>query len=202
MQSRRPRAPATITSSDSSPAGHDAPAPSAPQNIPNEVIITPTTNFIVFSGTLAKGARAAMPATRTIVTASPAAAAAMTDVVLIGSKGEHDERDLQPLEQDSFEGDRKRVTVKAQRACCPQRAPVGLRSNAARSSWTAFRPAARRIALRSHCKPNTSNRPPIAQTQHIDRQFRQRSDRAARPPQPPAQRQRHPHRPAPKTSRA
>lgn len=61
---------------DASPPGQPAPAPSVPQNMPNEVSITPTANFIVFSGTLASGARAAAPAWMTNSTASPAAAAA------------------------------------------------------------------------------------------------------------------------------
>ena len=42
-----------------------APAPSAPQNVPNEVSITPTANFSVFSGTRASGARTATPAAAT-----------------------------------------------------------------------------------------------------------------------------------------
>ena len=46
------------------PPGHRAPAPSAPQKIPNEVSITPTPNFIAFSGTRASGARIAMPDAR------------------------------------------------------------------------------------------------------------------------------------------
>ena len=65
-----------IASSAASPPGQCAPAPSAPQKIPNEVSITPTTNFIAFSGTRASGARAATPAATTTSTASPAAAAA------------------------------------------------------------------------------------------------------------------------------
>ncbi len=47
----------TITSSAESDPGQCAPAPSAPQKVPNAVSITPTANFSVFSGTLARGAR-------------------------------------------------------------------------------------------------------------------------------------------------
>ena len=53
-----------------------APAPSAPQNAPKAVSITPTTNFMVFSGTRASGARTATPASATSTTAAPAAIAA------------------------------------------------------------------------------------------------------------------------------
>jgi hypothetical protein len=35
--------------------GQCTPAPSAPQNVPNEVSMTPTANFIAFSGTRASG---------------------------------------------------------------------------------------------------------------------------------------------------
>jgi hypothetical protein len=65
-----------IASSAPSPPGHVAPAPSAPQNIPNELSSTPTANFIAFYGTRASGALAATPAAATTSTASPAAAAA------------------------------------------------------------------------------------------------------------------------------
>src|SRR6187200_983501 len=62
----------TITGSAASLPGQETPAPSAPQNIPNEVKSTPTANFKVFSGIRASGARAAIP---TAVTTSTAAAA-------------------------------------------------------------------------------------------------------------------------------
>src|SRR5262249_59338528 len=56
--------------------GQVAPAPSAPQNVPNVVSSTPTTNFMVFSGTRASGARTATPASPTSSTALTAASAA------------------------------------------------------------------------------------------------------------------------------
>ena len=59
-----------------SPAGQSAPAPSAPQKMPNEVSITPTAYLSVFSGTRASGPRTAMPAAPTITTAATAASAA------------------------------------------------------------------------------------------------------------------------------
>ena len=66
----------TTTSSAASAPGHTAPAPSAPQKIPNEVSMIPTTNFMAFSGTRANGARTAIPATVTTSTAANAATAA------------------------------------------------------------------------------------------------------------------------------
>src|SRR6476659_7338153 len=66
----------TKTSSAASPAGHRAPAPSAPQKIPNEVSMTATMNFIAFSGTRVSGARRVIPATATTSTADSAAKAA------------------------------------------------------------------------------------------------------------------------------
>jgi len=66
----------TMASSAASEPGQVAPAPSAPQKVPNAVSITPTTNFKVFSGTLASGARIASPARPTRTTAETAATAA------------------------------------------------------------------------------------------------------------------------------
>ena len=59
--------------------GQFAPAPSAPQNVPNVVRSRPTPNLSVFSGTRESGARTAMPAatTTTIAAAAPAAASGM-----------------------------------------------------------------------------------------------------------------------------
>ena len=65
-----------IASSAASPPGQLAPAPSPLQNMPNEVSITPTSSFRVFSGTRASGALAATPAPITSSTATAAAAAA------------------------------------------------------------------------------------------------------------------------------
>ena len=50
-----------------------APAPSAAQNVPNDVSITPTAYFSVFSGTRLSGARASTPATTTTTIATTAA---------------------------------------------------------------------------------------------------------------------------------
>ena len=68
--------PGTRTSSAASSSGQCAPAPSAPQNIPNATSMTPTANFMLFSGTRDSGARTAMPTTATTSTAAIAAAAA------------------------------------------------------------------------------------------------------------------------------
>src|SRR5665213_1947530 len=62
----------TTTGNAASDPGQWAPAPSAPQNVPNAVSMMPTTNFIEFSGTLASGARTAIPASATTITAAPA----------------------------------------------------------------------------------------------------------------------------------
>ena len=64
------------TSSAASWPGQDTPAPSAPQNTPNEVSMMPTTNFRVFSGTRDSGARTANPTTATTITAATAPTAA------------------------------------------------------------------------------------------------------------------------------
>ena len=56
--------------------GQQTPAPSAPQKVPNAHNMTPTANFIVFSGTRDNGARTAMPipaSTRMAISAATAA---------------------------------------------------------------------------------------------------------------------------------
>src|SRR3984957_4616855 len=69
----------TRTSRAASLPGQATPAPSAPQNVPKLVSMTPTANFIQFSGTLVSGALTAMPTTvtRMIAAAAPMTAAPM-----------------------------------------------------------------------------------------------------------------------------
>ena len=100
-----------ITSSAASPPGQLAPAPSALQNMPKEVSITPTSSFRVFSGTRASGALTAAPTATTTNTASAAAARGEAQAMLVGAHGEHDEGDLQALEQHALEADGERVAV-------------------------------------------------------------------------------------------
>src|ERR1700733_14562701 len=69
----------TRTSRAASLPGQATPAPSAPQNVPKLVSMTPTANFIQFSGTLVSGALTAMPTTviTTMAAAAPITAAPM-----------------------------------------------------------------------------------------------------------------------------
>src|SRR5262245_6250037 len=66
----------TITSRAAPCPGHDAPAPSAPQKTPNEVSMTPTPNFMLFSGTRDSGACTATPTAATTITAATTLSAA------------------------------------------------------------------------------------------------------------------------------
>ena len=78
--------------------------------------------------------------------------------MLVGAEGEDDEGDLEPLQQHRFEGDREGVAVEA-----PSAAAAARRASArkiASSSCLSLAPAARRIALRSHCRPKVRSRPP------------------------------------------
>ena len=152
--------PGTITSSAASPPGHDAPAPSAPQNIPNDVSITPTKNFIVFSGTRASGARTATPAEHDDRDRDGRGRGGEADVVLARPEREHDERDLEPFEQHALERDRERVAVEPRgRRGLARAASVSRRTPRPRRG-RALRPAERSTALRSHCSPKTSSSPP------------------------------------------
>src|SRR5256885_3758716 len=76
----------TITSSAASFPGQDAPAPSAPQKMPNEVSMTPTANFRVFSGTRASGACTTTPTTATTTTATAALSAARPTLFWLAPK--------------------------------------------------------------------------------------------------------------------
>src|SRR5262249_60046405 len=75
---------ASTTGSAASPPGQLAPTPSVVQKMPNVVSMTPTANFIAFSGTRASGARTATPtpATRTSAAAAPAAASGIEPCAL------------------------------------------------------------------------------------------------------------------------
>src|SRR5204862_432663 len=75
--------PSTPRSAASEP-GQSAPAPSTDQKIPNVVSMTPTANFIAFSGARASGARTAtpIPATSTSAPAAPAAASGIDPCAL------------------------------------------------------------------------------------------------------------------------
>ncbi len=73
--------------------------------------MTPTTNFIEFSGTLASGARTAMPASATTITAAPAATERERQVVVVGAERQRDEHDLEALENDTLERQREGIPV-------------------------------------------------------------------------------------------
>ena len=153
--------------------------PRRPRRSPNEVSITPTENFIVFSGTRASGARTATPARTTTTHRDAGGHRGQADVVLAGAEREHDERDLEALEQHALERDRERVAVEARLRRLPPRGPASVSAaNALASSRSAFSPAARSTALRSHCSPNTSSSAADDHAQRVDRERGQgRSER-------------------------
>ena len=84
------------------------------------------------------------------------------DAPLRAPEGEDDERDLQPLEEDALERERERRTSRARRAPPAPPSPASSTScaNASVSSCSALKPLARRIALRSHCRPKMSRSAP------------------------------------------
>ncbi|WP_414640463.1 hypothetical protein [Amycolatopsis sp.] len=152
---------ASTTSATSAP-GHCAPAPSLPQNVPNAVSITPTMNFMVFSGTRASGARTANPAAVTRTTAQPAAAAASGRLCSLLPK-------VRAMNTTSSPSNSTPLNDKVnayQSATSPLpcggavRAAASSDAKIAVSSCGSLCPAARRTALRSHWSPKISNRPP------------------------------------------
>ncbi len=115
---RAPRAGAApsdhsaIGSRIASPPGQLTPSALArPRRCPKELSITPTANFIVFSGTRASGARTAKPAAITTTDRGARGRGGQPDVVVLGAERDDDQRDLEPLEQDPFERDREGVEV-------------------------------------------------------------------------------------------
>ncbi len=101
-----------ITSSAASPPGHAALAPSAPQNIPNDVSITPTPNFIAFSGTRERRVHEeAGGDDDRMATAAAAAASPMLCWLAPNVSTMND--DLESFEQDALERDRERVAVES-----------------------------------------------------------------------------------------
>ena len=177
-----------------------APAPSAPQKIPNEVSITPTLNFIAFSGARASGWRIATPIAATSRTAAARSGRRQAEPVLVRAEGERDEDHLQALQQDTLEGDRERVADRIpRRAPRPPSPPRSPRDRSRpRRAW-ALRPAARRIALRSHWSPKTRSRPPTTRRSvSIGSEVKRRAEDRRRRRQRDASPQ--PHRSAPSAS--
>ena len=135
--------------------------PRRPRRCRRSVSITPTANFIVFSGTRASGASGGEPEGGHHEHGQAGGRRGQRDVVLVGAEGEHDERDLQALEQNAFERDRERVAVEVVGDRPGRRAAAVSSAKAASSSCSGLAArAARRIALRSHCRPKISSRPP------------------------------------------
>src|SRR5215475_4493058 len=149
------------TGNAASSPGQLAPAPSTLQKIPNVVSITPTANFIEFSGTRASGARTARPtpATSTSAAAAPTAASGIEPCALPKVRTMNttsSPSSSTPLNEsvNPYQSTPARSTWAAPRASSSSRAKI------ASSSWSALYPLARRIALRSHCRPKTSRSAP------------------------------------------
>ena len=102
---------ARTTGSEASSPGQCAPAPSAAQKVPKVVSITPTANFIVFSGTRGSGARTSTPTTATSNERDAGAERRERDAALRAAERQDDERDLEAFEQDALEREREAVPV-------------------------------------------------------------------------------------------
>src|SRR5581483_3469340 len=152
---------ATTASSAASEPGQRTPAPSPAQKIPNDVRSTPTANLIVFSGTRASGARTATPTapTRTTASAAPAAASGTLPCVLPNATTMN--ATSSPSSSTPLNASVKPYqSTPARSTPAAPRAPSSSWANTACSSCSALKPAARRIALRSHWSPNTSRSAP------------------------------------------
>ena len=73
----------------------------------------PTTNLIEFSGMRASGPADGDAHPRDEDERGRRPGSRKRNVPLIASEGDHDERDLEPFEQDAFESEREAVPVEA-----------------------------------------------------------------------------------------
>src|SRR6266508_2125108 len=143
------------------PPPRTMPSPSTDQKVPKLASIRPTPYFRVFSGTRASGRWAAAPRaiTATPATAAPTAATgtlpAFSPKVITMKTTSTPSRNT-PLNETTNENQSRPSRVPESAAA----AAAVWEANAASSSWVASRPDERRIALRSHWRPNTSSRLP------------------------------------------
>jgi hypothetical protein len=117
--------------------------------------------LIVFSGTRASGLCSASPAASDDHAADRGADRRQRDRVRVEAEGDDDEDDLEALEEDALEAHDEGEPVEAQAALLAGgRAASTSSRKVSSSSCSALRPAARRIALRSHCRPKMSSSEP------------------------------------------
>src|SRR5215469_16438623 len=151
-----------ITSSAASEPGQDAPAPSPPQNTPKLVSMIPTTNFIVFSGTRASGARTANPTAATSTVAQPAAIDARPTFLALAPKVSTMKTTSSPSSSTPLN-----ARVKPYQSGTPRNrrdawllASAMCSANSLSSSCRDLWPLARSTALRIHCSPKTRSSAP------------------------------------------
>src|SRR5581483_879819 len=152
---------ASTPNSAASEPGQLPPAPSVDQKIPNVVSITPTANLSVFSGTRARGGRTANPTAATSATATPAPSAASGMLPCVLPNVSTMNATSRPSSSTPLN-----ESVNPYQSTPPRSrgaavfASASSREKISSSSCSALNPLARRIALRSHCSPNVSRRPP------------------------------------------
>ena len=112
---------AITASSESSSPGQSTPAPSAPQKQPKLVSSSPTANLIVFSGTRESGPLREDPGDDDDDERGRCAGDREPEVALRAAERDHDEDDLEPLEQHALERDGERVPVEAETSFVPGR---------------------------------------------------------------------------------
>src|SRR5579859_697991 len=143
-----------IAGIDQSSPGQARPSPSPVQNSPNDRIMVPTANLRVFSGTRASGRRSARPSASTTRNAATAPSVAGTKRPPAAPTAMTMKTTSRPSSSTALN-----AVISAAKSAAPCMAAVSL-AKASVSSCSASRPAARRIALRSHRAPNRSSRTP------------------------------------------
>ena len=161
---------ASRISSARSPPGHSRlarrarrrPGPRRPRTCRRSHSSRPTTNLMrVLRAPAPAGGVQPMPAASTITAGHGRADHGERDRVGAQAERDDDEDDLEALQEDALEGDDEGEPVEPDRRRAPACARrLDLCAKTSSSSCSAFRPAERRIALRSHCSPKISSRVP------------------------------------------
>src|SRR5215207_10004922 len=145
-----------------SPPSRKYPVPSRDQNVPNDASITPTPYFSVFSGMRDSGVRRATPSATTTMPATMAPAIAIPSASADSPKVTTMKTTSTPSRKTPLS-----ETMNANRSMpayvvrSASRAASVCSAYSSSSLCSALRPAARRHALRSHCRPKISRRAPI-----------------------------------------
>ena len=157
-------------------AGRERAGALGPPEDPDQVSITPTENFIAFSGMRASGARAANPAPTTIATATAAAAAASPIRCWLAPNVRTMNATSRPSSSTPLNAITNEYGVEVRAAASTRACIAASRSarNAASSSWSAFKSGGAENRLAQPLQAEHEQQPADDEAQHVERQRGQR----------------------------